>query len=197
MKKFLFLLITAFMLILLAGCKTTKTAVKQLAESKATEQVTATGTTETSGQSLSDIAATLQQEQRQNVVIEFEETEYYPEDSGQLQSGFAQSYRNRPTAERTESSKPPNAGHVKKRTKGKITINAVTATNGSTTASTKTTASSKQQVKQKKETTGQTKSSTKMTEKKTVRSWKDYLWLILVLAIFAAGVCYLLLRRSR
>lgn len=115
----------------LPGCTSSRVAVKTETE-KQTRQTVAADTSRTEkATATQQLTAALSSTEQQNVVIEFEEWEYYPAPNDTTRKGSTETPEyNRRTA--GEADKPPNAGAVKRHKKGTITINGTKETTGKT-----------------------------------------------------------------
>jgi len=186
MKKVLFALLLMVILTGLLGCKTTRatqeTATKQ---DVMTTQVTDTSRTEQT-ETTDQLTAALSSNERQNMVIEFEEWEYYPTQADTTGESHAQDSGLFTRTGEASDHKPPNAGSVKKRRKGTITINADKRTESISRQ--QTTASIDVQA------TGRTKTDTKARISENTKSTKDtirgkwFVWLIAGLLLAAVFV---------
>lgn len=119
------------------------------------------------------------------MVIEFEEWEFYPAANYTTTGGnYAQNSANSiRTSENAD--KPPNAGSVKKRRKGTITINADRQTESTSDQQTTITSDVQAAGKTKTDTKAKTNEKTKSTEDTSKGRW--YVWLIgglLLAAVF-------------
>ncbi|HEY9551588.1 MAG TPA: hypothetical protein VIQ97_04815, partial [Prevotella sp.] len=171
------------------GCKTSRATLKtdtkqeirqtEVTDSSRTEKATTSNRTE----------AALSSSEQKNVVIAFEEWEYYPvPDDTTTGENYAHNSSNFIRTSKAKEDKPPNAGSVKKHRKGTITINADRQTEQNTTQ-TKETATDVQEASDTKKTTKQaTKEKTASTEQNG--KGKGYVWLIvgLLCAVFLAGI---------
>lgn len=182
MKKVLLALLLTFILTGLLGCKTSRATLKTDMKQEL-RQTSVTDSSRSEQKATADkISEALATSEQKNVVIEFEEWEYYPAANDTTTGGnYAQKDGNfMRTSE--DADKQPNAGSVKKRRKGTITINADKQTQ---TKEQETTASEETKVaaSTKTNTNIKTKEKTKSTETTGKSKW--YVWLILGL-VFAA-----------
>lgn len=193
MKKVLFALLLTVILCGLPGCTSSRVAVKTETE-KQTRQTVAADTSRTEKVTATQqLTAALSSTEQQNVVIEFEEWEYYPAPNDTTRKGSTETPEyNRRTA--GEADKPPNAGAVKRQKKGTITINGTKETTGKTeqTAMIQTDA----------QETGSSKATIDESEKTKASSKKDsrkaYVWIAvgLLLAAIFVGIGIYLARRK-
>jgi len=198
MKKVTFALLLAFLLLGLCGCKTSRTTLKTDTKQEM-RQTEVTDSSRTEKATTSDrIEAALSSSEQKNVVIAFEEWEYYPA-AERKDTTTAENYaHNSANFIRTgngKEDKPPNAGSVKKHRKGTITINADRQTEQNTTQ-TKETATDVQEASDTKKTTEQaTKEKTASTEQNG--KGKGYVWLVvgLLCAVLFVGIGIWLARR--
>ena len=183
MKKVLFSLLLTFILTGLLGCKTSRATLKTDTKQEL-QQTAVTDSSRSEQKATADkISEALATSEQKNVVIKFEEWEYYPaandtatgENYAQKDGNFMR------TSE--DADKPPNAGSVKKRRKGTITINADRQTQQTKEQETASSADTKVTATKKTNTNIKTKEKTKSTETTGKSKW--YVWLILGL-VFAA-----------
>ncbi len=187
MKKVILPLLLTFILLGLLGCKSTRVALKTDTKQDVT-QTQVTDTSRTEQKTTTDkISAVLASSERQNVVIEFEEWEYYPfVNDTTTGENYAQNSAFFIRANEESADKPPNAGSVKKLSKGTITINADKQTESTSDQHTTSTANV--------QTAGQTKTDTKAktTEKAQIAQetskGKWYVWLIGGLLLCGIGI---------
>lgn len=183
MKKVLLALLLTFILTGLLGCKTSRATLKTDMKQEL-RQTAVTDSSRSEQKATADkISEALATSEQKNVVIEFEEWEYYPAANDTTKGGnYAQKYGNfMRTSE--DADKPPNAGSVKKRRKGTITINADRQTQQTKEHETTSSADTKVTATKKTNTNIKTKEKTKSTETTGKSKW--YVWLILGL-VFAA-----------
>ncbi len=184
MKKVLFALLLTVLLTGLLGCRTTRATLKTDTKQDVTQtRVTDTSRNEQTATS-DQITAALSSRERQNVVIEFEEWEFYPAQADTASESHAQGCALF-TRTGEASDKPPNAGSIKKRRKGTITINADRQTESTSDQQTTTTTEVQAAGKTKTDTKAKTNEKTKSTEDTSKGKW--YVWLIgglLLAAVF-------------
>lgn len=180
MKKFVFSLFILLVVLLdLPGCKTTRATLKSETRQEF-RQTEVTDTSRTERTNTSDqINAALSSSEQKNVVITFEEWEYYPATSkGDTIPGENYARNNGYIIRANEDAgKPPNTGNLKKRRKGTITINADKKTEATTERSTRTEKKMNTIGKGKITTEARAKQDTKTTES-TSKGGKWYIWLI-------------------
>ena len=195
MMKVVLLLLT-FLLFGLSGCRTSRTTVKTESE-RHTQRTEVTDSSRTENTTTREqFNAILQSNERQNVVIAFEEWEYYPANTDTTSS---KAQGNQATAwQRTtelQSDKPPNAAQVAKHRKGTITINGDRQT---TSATTQTCAqeTTKQETIQSDVTISE---DAQEKTKETTKSRKNGVWLIvgLLCAVVLMGAGAYVARRKR
>lgn len=196
MKKVTFALLLAFLLLGLCGCKTSRATLKTDTKQEI-RQTEVTDSSRTEKATTSDrIEAALSSSEQKNVVIAFEEWEFYPAPSDTTTGeNYAHNSANFIRTGEAKEGKPPNAGSVKKHRKGTITINADRQTEQNTTQ-TKETATDVQEASDTKKTIEQaTKEKTASTEQNG--KGKGYVWLIvgLLCAVFFVGIGIWLARR--
>lgn len=105
----------------LSGCSSSRTAVKTETEKQIRKtEVTDSSRTETTT-TRDQLSGILASNEQHNVVIEFEEVEYYQPNDTATGENYAQE-RPENIREGNERYEPPNAGAVKKIRKGTITI---------------------------------------------------------------------------
>ncbi len=187
MKKVILPLLLTSILLGLLGCKSTRVAINTDTKQDVTQtQVTDTSRTEQKT-TIDKISAALASSERQNVVIEFEEWEYYPFGNDTTTGeNYAQNSAFFIRANEESADKPPNAGSVKKWSKGTITINADKQTE-STSDQQSTTIANVQ-------ATGQTKTNTKAKTTEKAQSTQEtskgkwYVWLIGGLFLCCIGI---------
>ena len=183
MKKVLLALLLTFILTGLLGCKTSRATLKTDMKQEL-RQTAVTDSSRSEQKATADkISEALATSEQKNVVIEFEEWEYYPAANDTTTGGnYAQKDGNfMRTSE--DADKPPNAGSVKKRRKGTITINADRQTQQTKEQETTSSADTKVTATKKTNTNIKAKEKTKSTETTGKSKW--YVWLILGL-VFAA-----------
>ena len=186
MKKALLALLLTFILTGMLGCKTTSRATLKTDMKQELRQTAVTDSIRSEQKATSDkISEALATSEQKNVVIEFEEWEYYPAANDTATGGnYAQKDGNfMRTSEDADADKPINAGSVKKRRKGTITINADRQTKQTKEQETTSSEDTKVTATKKTNTNIKTKEKTKSTETTGKSKW--YVWLILGL-VFAA-----------
>lgn len=182
MKKVTITLLLLVALTGMLGCRTTRATLKTDTKQEVRqEQVTDSSRAQQTTTS-DRINAALSSNEQQNVVIEFDEWEYYPAANDTTTGGnYAQKDGNfMRTSE--DADKPPNAGSVKKRRKGTITINADRQTQQTKVQETTSCADTKVTANIKTKNDTKTKEKTKSTETTGKSKW--YIWLIVGL-VFA------------
>ena len=124
MKKVTITLLLLVALTGLLGCRTTRATLKTDTKQEVRqEQVTDSSRAQQTTTS-DRINAALSSNEQQNVVIEFDEWEYYPAANDTTTGGnYAQNLADFIRDANGEADKPPNTGSVKKHRKGTITIN--------------------------------------------------------------------------
>ena len=185
MKKALLALLLTFILTGMLGCKTSRATLKTDMKQEL-RQTAVTDSIRSEQKATSDkISEALATSEQKNVVIEFEEWEYYPAANDTATGGnYAQKDGNfMRTSEDADADKPINAGSVKKRRKGTITINADRQTKQTKEQETTSSEDTKVTATKKTNTNIKTKEKTKSTETTGKSKW--YVWLILGL-VFAA-----------
>lgn len=178
MKKFVFTLFILLVILLgLPGCKTTRATLKSNTRQEL-RQAVVTDTSRTEQTKTSDqITAALSSSEQKNVVITFEEWEYYPA-TGDTITGENYAQNNGYIIRTSEDAdKPPNAGSLKKRRKGTITINADKKTEATAEQSTQTEKRTDTSGKGKVTTVARAKQDIKTIES-TSKGGKWYIWLI-------------------
>ena len=176
MKKVIFALLLAFLLLGLCGCKTSRATLKTDTKQEI-RQTEVTDSSRTEKATTSDrIEAALSSSEQQNVVIAFEEWEYYPAPSDTTTGGnYAHNSANFIRTGEAQEDKPPNAGSVKKYRKGTITINADRQTKQSTKQQKETATDVQESSNTKKATETATREKTASTEQKG--NGKGWVWL--------------------
>ena len=183
MKKVLLALLLTFILTGLLGCKTSRATLKTDMKQELRQTAVTDSSRSEQKATANKISEALATSEQKNVVIEFEEWEYYPAANDTATGGnYAQKDGN---FMRTsgDADKPPNAGSVKKRRKGTITINADRQIKQTKEQETTSSADTKVTATKKTNTNINTKEKTKSTETTGKSKW--YVWLILGL-VFAA-----------
>lgn len=177
----------------LPGCTSSRVAVKTETEKQTRQTVTADTSRTEKATATRQLTAALSSSEQQNVVIEFEEWEYYPatNDTTQNCDTEAPEY-NRRTA--GEEDKPPNAGAVKRHKKGTITINGTKETTGKAEQAT--------MIQTDTQEAGSLQAVTDESEKAKASTKKDsrkaYVWIavgLLCAAIFVGIGIYLARRK--
>ena len=195
MKKFAFALLLLVLLTGLPGCKTTRETHKTDTKQEVRQTVATDSNRAEKVTTSEQINAVLLNSEKQNVVIAFDEWEYYPAVSDTITGeNYAQISGN---SMRTngEADKPPNAGSVKKHRTGTITINAEKQTEQTSEKQTTTTADTKTDVKTKTKTDIKTKEKTKTIE--TTRKGNGVFWFVVIFVFVVLLVCIVIVRRVK
>ena len=183
MKKVTITLLLLVALTGLLGCRTTRATLKTDTKQEVRqEQVTDSSRAQQTTTS-DRINAALSSNEQQNVVIEFDEWEYYPAANDTTTGGnYAQNLADFIRDANGEADKPPNTGSVKKHRKGTITINSDRQTKETKEQETTSSTDTKITANIKTKTDTKTKEKTKSTETTGKSKW--YIWLVVGL-VFA------------
>lgn len=184
MKQKLLFLITAFILCIVAGCSSTKKAIKTDVREEAT--ITAASDKQTHQENTEKVAilTTTESNEKKNVVIDFTTVEFFPGKVPQLpeDSTCRRDCINAilaATSEEVNKAKPPN---VKRATKGRIIINGEKQQETETKADAKTTATkdshSKENVAADQKT--EDNSTTEETKEKPGFTLVDWIYTVIV-----------------
>lgn len=195
MKKFAFALLLLVLLTGLPGCKTTRETHKTDTKQEVRQTVATDSNRAEKVTTSEQINAVLLNSEKQNVVIAFDEWEYYPavsdtitgENYAQISGNFMRT--------NGEADKPPNAGSVKKHRTGTITINAEKQTEQTSEKQTTTTADTKTDVKTKTKTDIKTKEKTKTIE--TTSKGNGVFWFVVIFVFVVLLVCIVIVRRVK
>lgn len=197
MKKVVFFFV-CILLCGLSGCKTSRIAVKTESE-RHTQRTEVTDSSRTENTTTREqFNAILQSNERQNVVIAFEEWEYYPANtdttSSKAQGNQATTWQR--TTE-LQSDKPPNAAQVAKHRKGTITINGDRQQTQTTEQSAQTAIDTQTAAKREAVTDEAAKTKAKSTNATKYKN--GYVWLIvgLLCAVALIGAGIYIARRRR
>lgn len=194
MKKFAFALLLLVLLTGLPGCKTTRATHKTDTKQEVRQTVATDSNRAEKVTTSEQINAVLLNSEKQNVVIAFDEWEYYPAVSDTITGeNYAQiSGNSMRTRTNGEADKPPNAGSVKKHRTGTITINAEKQTEQTSEKQTTTTADTKTDVKTKTKTDIKTKEKTKTIE--TNSKGNGVFWFVVIFVFVVLLVCIVIVR---
>lgn len=187
-KATIFLFCLLFILLGLPGCKTTRATLKTDTQQLLQAVEVADSSRHTQQQTSDQITAALTTSEQKNVVVAFEEWEYYPaandttsgEDYAQKGANFIR------TSESAD--KPPNAGSLKRHKKGTITINADRKAEASSEQTTHTEAEEKATSSTSRDTKADIRQKTKSTESKEAAGAKWYDWLVIGLICAAVFI---------
>lgn len=181
MKKVAFTLLLLVLLTGLLGCKTTRATLKTDTEQQ-TLTTEVTDSSRHSQQQTSDqVTAALTSSEQKNVVVAFEEWEYYPAATNNTLTGENYAHNSaffiRTSGESAD--KPPNAGSLKRHKKGTITINADRQTEATSEQTKHTEAEETAKGSTSKKSKADIKQKAKSTESKEATGAKWYVWIVI------------------
>lgn len=189
MKKVILCFLLTVILIGLSGCRTSRATVRTDAQKQLRKTEVADSSRVENTISRDQLSAVIESSEQKNVVIQWEEWQYYPAtiqpDTTGQRSQQAPDFNRRTS---TEADKPPNAGSLKSHKIGTITINADRQTEASTeqTSETATTEEAKGSREATIDEATKEKASTKQQDSKG-RVW-FYIGLACAVLLIATGI---------
>ena len=197
MRKIIFVTFLFFLLLGLSGCKASRATLKTDTETEfKQQQVTTASHSEQSATSEQAISAIVSNESS-NVVIEFEEWEYYPAASDTITGGnYAHNSADYIHDDNGEADKPPNAGALKKHRKGTVTVNSEKNTEQNSQQNISTETESQTDESTETETGIKAKEKAESVRKSDGSSWRVWISIGLVCAVLLIFVGRDIARRA-